>query len=399
MSLDLYNPSAITLAAPVRGPRWTLRIGILGFLLLLVWAHFGEIDQITRAPAQIIAAERTQVVQSPDGGVLSEIYIREGDAVVPGQLLAVLEQSRTQAMTNDSAAKVAALYITLERLEAEIKDRPLAFRRELLEYSQYIANQTNLYQMRRKSIDEDLDALRTSLKLVEQELSMNESLLVTGDVSRVEVLRLRRQVADLAGQITSRRNRYLQEAQAEMTRAQEELRTQTENLRDRTQQLNHTQLKSPAAGVVKNVLVTTVGGVLRAGEVLAEIVPTNSDLIAEAKVSPADIAFIKVGQSATVSLDAYDTAIFGNLPGKVSYISPDTLSDNTADPRQAARQTFYRVQVKLEPVQYPTTDKRSLVSALPGMTASISIKSRERSVLSYLTKPITKTLDNSLGEH
>ena len=388
---------------PMRGPRWTLRIGVLGFIALLVWSHYGEIDQITRAPAQIIAAQRTQVVQAPDGGVLNTLLVREGDTVVPGQLIAMLEQGRTKAMTDDSSAKVAALNIALVRLQAEISGQPLNLRSKVENYSQYadyITNQENLYRARRRSIEQDIESMNGSLQLLEQELQMNESLLATGDVSRADVLRLKRQVADIKGQITTRRNKYLQEAQTEMTRAQEELSTQMQSLRDREQQLRHTELKSPAAGVVKNVLINTVGGVLRAGEAIVEILPTDSDLIAEAKINSSDIAFVQVGQSVTISLDAYDSGIFGTLPGKVSYISADTLTDNSSqDPRQPPKQPYYRVMVKIDPVDASQNDKRSLIKVLPGMTAMVSIKSKERSVLSYITKPLTKTLSNSLGEH
>jgi adhesin transport system membrane fusion protein len=403
MNLEHYSLSYRIRPLPARGPRWIIRVGILGFIALIVWAYVGKIDQTTRAPAQIIAAQRTQVVQAADGGVLTSLLIHEGDVVTAGQLIAVLEQGRSQALTQDSEAKVAALNITLDRLAAEINNRPLNLRSPMASYAKYtdyIINQENLYRVRRRSIEQDLSNLQTNLDLLKQELQMNETLLATGDVSRADVLRLKRQVADIQGQMTTRLNKYLQEAQTDMSRAQEDLNTQTESLRDRNQQLRHTELKSPAAGVVKNVLINTIGGVLRPGEVLVEIVPTDSELTAEAKVSSSDIAFVKLGQSVTINLDAYDPGIFGSLTGKVSYISADTLSDPSAvDLRQPPRQPYYRVMVKIDSSKYLESDKRSLIKVLPGMTASVSIKSKERSVLSYLLKPLNKTLVNSLGEH
>ena len=396
MNLDHYTPQTLVIGAPARGPRWTLRIGILGFTALATWAAISKIDQVTRAPAQIIAAQRTQLVQSPDGGIVKTLLIQEGDAVIAGQLLAELQENRASALTQDTQAKVAALKITLTRLRAEVSGQPLLFDPELREYSQYILNQKALYKRRKQSVNEEVAQLQASLDLVKQELRMNEPLLTSGDISQTDVLRLRRQVSELQGQISSRRNRYFQEAQSELTKAEEDLRSQLEALQDRKQILANTRLEAPAAGIVKNILVNTVGGVMRAGETFAEIVPTNSELIAEAKVSPSDIAFIKVGQHASISLDAYDPAIFGYLPGEVTYISADTL---TGEATSSGRATYYRVLVKLQPHDISVPDKQRFIKALAGMTASVSIKSQERTVLSYLTKPITKTLQASLGEH
>ena len=396
MNLDRYTPQTLMIGPPARGPRWTLRIGIVGFAALLVWAWQSEIDQVTRAPAQIIAAQRTQLVQSADGGTIKTLLVQEGDTVVPGQLLAELQKNRASALTQDTQAKVAALKITLTRLRAEISDKPLRFDANLNQYAEYINNQQALYVRRKQLVNEEVRNLQVSLDLVKQELRMNEPLLVSGDISQTDILKLRRQVSELQGQISSRRNRYFQEAQAELTKAEEDLRSQQEALQDRQQVLANTRLEAPAAGVIKNILVNTVGGVMRAGDTFAEIVPTQSELIAEAKVSPGDIAFVKVGQTAFVSLDAYDPAIFGYIPGEVSYISPDTL---TGEATSSGRATYYRVLVKLQPNALGSPDKQKLVKALAGMTASVSIKSQERTVLSYLTKPIIKTQQTSMGEH
>jgi membrane fusion protein, adhesin transport system len=401
MSSNLTFPTygASPQLPPTRSARLTLRAVVTGFSALLLWAAFSKIDQVTRAPGQLIASKRTQLVQAPDGGVIKTLSVQEGNKVVQGDLLAVLEQSRVQALNNDTDAKIAALRITLARLEAEVSGSPLRFDGELAQHAEYVRSQTQLFRRRKQAIDEDIAVLNSSLDLVNQELQMNEALLAVGDVSRVDVLRLRRQASEIRGQIISRKNRYLQEAQAEMTRSREELDSQMEALRDRRQQLSQTELRAPADGIVKNVLVNTVGGVIRPGEVLAEIVPSDSALIAEVKVSPADIAFVRVGQSATISVDAYDPAIFGYLPGVVSYVSADTLTETgSMDARQGGRQIYYRVQVKLESGGALDAGVRSLIQPMPGMTASISIKSGERSVLSYLTKPIIRTLSTSLGE-
>lgn len=375
------------------GARWILRVTVLALVLLLGWAAVSNIDQVTRAQAQIIPSDRTQVVQAPEMGVIRRLHVKEGDVVKTGQVLVTLEKERAQAAVNDGKAKVAALNITLTRLRAEVYGRPLRFEPEFEGYGEYIRNQKALYHKRKTAIDEDLAAIENILVLARRELRVNRELERSGDVSKTEILRLQRSVAELQAQITNKRNKYFQDAQAEMTKAQEDLSTQTEQLRDRSQLLQHTELVSPADGVIKSIKLTTSGAVVRSGDVVLEILPTKGDLIAEAKISPADIAFIKIGQPASVKLDAYDYSVFGAMGGEVSYVSADTLSEET---RQGPT-FYYRVQVLIREAEFK--DKSgSRIQIRPGMTASVDIKAAERTVLSYLTKPVTKTFAQSLGE-
>lgn len=391
MSSDVYDQ---LLRAQRRGnSRWALRVMILGLAGLLAWSTVAKIDQVTRAPGQVIAAARTQVIQAPDGGVIKTIKVREGDAVKKNQLLASLERSRAQAAVDDTSAKVAALRITVTRLQAEVYETPLRFDPALLAYKEYVRNQTALFNKRRKAIDEDVASLTNMLGLARQELGLNTKLEATGDVSQADVLRLKRTVADIEAQIANKRNKYFQDSQAELTRAQEDLNTQSEQLRDRAQMLEHTDLLAPADGIVKNIFFTTVGGVLRPGEIMMELVPTSSDLVVEAKVSPADIAYVQVGQSAKVKLDAYDYSIFGAMNGEVSYISPDTLEENTAQ----GKQPYYRTLVLIREAEFKRRNQED-IEIRPGMTANIDIKARERTVFSYLSKPVTSTLGQALGE-
>lgn len=365
----------------------------LGLLLLLLWSAVGKIDQVTRAQAQIIAAERTQLVQSSDGGVLTQLHVKEGDVVKAGQLLATLQKERAAAAVSDSSAKVAALHITLARLHAEVYGKPLVFDKELLVYGDYIRNQTDLYNKRQTAFKDDIRAMQDILALGEDELRINRQLEASGDVSRAEILRLQRSVADIRAQLASKRNKYFQDAQAEMTKAQEELSTQTEQLRDRSQVLEHTELVAPIDAVVNNIKVNTLGGVVRPGDTVMELLPTGDNLIAEAKIPPADIAFVSLGQDASVKLDAYDSSIFGALQGKVSYISSDVLTEET---RQGPFM-YYRVRIRLTGAEFKG-DKANEIHLRPGLTASVEIKAMERTVLSYLTKPIAKTFSQSLGE-
>jgi adhesin transport system membrane fusion protein len=380
------------LPAPTGGRR-SLYTMIAGLLALVGWSAVAEIDQVTRAPATLIAAARTQMVQSPESGVVTQIHVREGEAVKTGQLLVTLEKERAQAAVADSSAKVAALRITVTRLQAEVYNKPLRFDPELLKYPEYIRNQTDLYNKRQTAYRDDIQSLQNILELSRAELKINAQLLASGDVSRAEVLRLQRGVADIEAQISNKRNKYFQDAQAEMTKAQEELSTQTEALRDRSQLLEHTELMAPSDGVVNNIRATTRGAVVRPGDVVLELFPTGGDLIAEAKISPADIAFVQPGQSASVKLDAYDSSIFGAIKGQVSYISPDVLTEET----KQGPNSYYRVHILIKENEFKG-DKGRQIELRPGLSASVDIKAMNRTVLSYLTKPITKTLTQSMGE-
>ncbi|WP_312262211.1 HlyD family efflux transporter periplasmic adaptor subunit [Limnohabitans sp.] len=373
--------------------RRSIYLIIGGVAVLLAWASVAEIDHVTRAPAQIIAADRTQIVQSAESGVVTQMHVKEGEQVKAGQLLVTMEKERTQAAVADSRAKVAALRITVARLQAEVYNKPLQFDKELQDYPEYIRNQTDLYNKRQTAYQEDIRSLEKILRLARSELEINMQLLATGDVSRAEILRLQRSVAEIEAQIANKRNKYFQDAQAEMTKAQEELNTQSEQLRDRSQLLEHTELKAPTDGMVNNIRMTTLGAVVRPGDVVLELSPTGGDLIAEAKVSPADIAFIAVGQSASVKLDAYDSSIFGSMKGQVSYISPDVLTEET---RQGPH-SYYRLRILIKEMEFQGK-KANQIHLRPGLSASVDIKAMDRTVLSYLTKPITKTLTQSMGE-
>ena len=365
---------------------------LIGVIVLVVWAYFAQIDQVTRATATVIASARTQDIQAVEGGVLTEILVREGEDVTKGQLVVTLEEERAQAAFANSSSKIAALRAKLSRLEAEIFEKPLKFPDGIKNYREYVENQTQLYDRRRQAIDQDVSSLQKMMVLAQQELSMNEPLLEYGDVSQADVIKLRRQVAEIQAQITNKRNKYFEEAQSEMTKAQEELDSELEQLRDHSQVLEETKLFAPTDGKVNNILITTIGGVVKPGEVIMEILPTSSDLIVEAKVSPVDIAYVKEDQTATVKLDAYDYSIFGAMTGKVTYISPDTLMEQTPK----GEEPYYRVQIKITGAEFAA--RRDEIVIRPGMTASVDIKAQQRSVLSYLTKPLTKTFSEGLGE-
>lgn len=375
-----------------RRARITIWLALLTLTTLGVWAHFSKIDQVTRASATVIASARTQDIQAVDGGVLTQMLVKEGDFVEKGQLLVVLEEARAQAAVDNSATKIAALKAKISRLEAEILNKPLYFSDEVKSFPEYVQNQTELYHRRRQAINQDVQALQKMLRLAQQELAMNEPLLQHGDVSQADVIKLRRQVADIQAQINNKQNKYFEDAQAELTKAQEDLESEEEQYRDRSQVLLEKRLEAPMEGKVNDIKITTIGGVVKPGEVIMQLLPTSSDLVVDAKVSPADIADVKEGQTANVKLDAYDYSIFGTMVGEVVYISPDTLTEQTAQ----GEKPYYRVQIRIKGAGVQARAKDIIIR--PGMTATVEIKARERSVLSYLTKPITKTLSEGLGE-
>ncbi len=369
---------------------WGSAVAIAGFL---IWADWAEIDQITRANGQVIASSRNQVIQAPDGGVLAALPVREGAQVKRGELLARFDKARSEAGYLESAAKAAGLRATVARLQAEIIGGEPKFGPELAQYPDFRATQLALFGKRQAAVREEIGALEQSRALVKEELDMNLPLLKSGDVSRAEILKLQRQAADIQGQITNRSNKYLQEIQTDLAKAQEDLAGVLQVLAQRREYLNSTEIRAPMDGVVRNVRLTTLGGVAKPGEEIMQIVPLNDDMIVEAKVKPADIAFIRPGLPASVKLDAYDYTIYGTLAGEVSYISADTLNEEV----RGTDQPYYRVQIKTG-ANHLVNRRNQRIDIQPGMTATVEIKTGRNTVLRYLTKPITKTINESMGE-
>lgn len=368
-----------------------LMAGVLAVFAL--WAHWAVIDQITRAPGSVIASSKTQVIQSMDGGTISAMHVKEGDTVEAGQILVEFDKTRPEASYLESRARMAGLLATVSRLESEVLGTPLKFSKELADYPEFVQAQTMLHTKRLSAIKEEIEALEGMIALTLNELQMTEPLLKSGDVSMTDVLRLQRQMADLQAQRSNRRNKYFQDAQAELSKAKEDLAGVQQNLAQRKSQVDLTELRAPVRGVVKNVRVTTQGGVIRPAEEVMQIVPLEDALVVQAKVSPSDIAFLRAGQSVSVKIDAYDYTIYGDLSGKLIYISADTL---TEDLRQG-EQPYYRVMVRTDGRRFSAQPNEQL-DIQPGMTATVEVKTGQRTVLQYLTKPVTKTLSQSLGE-
>ena len=377
----------------LKKPRGILLITALILLAFFTWSYFAVIDEVTRALGQVIASSRTQLIQSQDGGVLEDLLVQEGDTVEKDQLLARIDRTRIAAAYAETRSQVAALTARVARLHAELFDTDPKFPPIIDEFPDFAENQRKLLSVRRTSLREEIDSLEKIRSLIERELEMNKPLLKLGDVSMTEVLRLERQAAEYAAQISNKRNQNIQEVQAELSQAREELTATEQLMNQRKYMLDQTDLRAPMKGVVKNVRITTVGGVIRPGEDILQIVPLEDNLQIEAKVSPTDIGFLRLGMPTSIKIDAYDSSIYGDLLGELVFISADTIDEEL----QQGEQPYYRIRVKALSRQFSGRPDETL-DIQPGMTALAEIKTGERSVLKYLTKPITKTLGQSLGE-
>jgi adhesin transport system membrane fusion protein len=365
-----------------------------GFAALAFWASQSDLDQLVRATGQVIPDARTQIIQAADGGVLFELRVQEGQAVKAGQILAVLEKERAQAGFKEIVARVASLRAILDRTNAEISQKPLLFNKQSAAFPEFTTAQAGLYMQRKKTLDEEMGYLQEALANAKEELEMNQKLMKTGDTSRLDLLRSERQVTDLAGRISATRNRYLQEARQDASKAEEELATTQQKLNERQSILNHTDLTSPVGGVVKYLRVNTIGGVLRPGDELMQIAPTDGGFFVEGRVTPSDVGSLKLGLPVTVRVDSFDYSIYGTLKGQLTHISPDTLSEQGS---RGETNVFYRIQVRLDADQSHNPRAQDIVIK-SGMTTSLDIRTGERTVMQYLIKPIFKAFQGAMTE-
>ena len=361
----------------------------LTLVLALAWASWFELDEITRGQGKVIPSSREQVIQSMDTGVLSEMYVREGSLVEKDQVLLQIDDARTGAVFREAQEKLMALSALAARLKAEAYGTALSFPPEVKQETGLVQQETQAYNARKRALSESLRSLDISLSAVTRELSMTEPLVKQGVMSEVELLRLRRQQSDLMGQRAERQNRYLTDANNELVRVASELSQTKENASAREDAFRRTTVRSPMKGVVKNVQVTTVGGVIQAGQPILEIVPTEDEMLVEAYVKPSEVAFLKVGQKAVVKLTAYDFNKYGGLDGVLEHLSPDTLRDERqkkpGNPMEL-EEGLYRIMVRVKESEGMRHGLK--LKPTPGMTASVEIRTGQKSVLEYLFRPL-----------
>ncbi|MFP7754547.1 HlyD family type I secretion periplasmic adaptor subunit [Thermodesulfobacteriota bacterium B35] len=423
--------SAILAQSP-RGGRLILWLVFFLVLFSICWAATSEIEVVTRGMGRVVPSRQVQVVQNLEGGILAEILVEVGDVVEQGQLLLRIDQTRFSAPYRESRARYLALLAKTARLEAEIHDTPFTVPDEVAgEKPEIGRREEELYNSRKQELAASLDVLEQQFRqhkqdlaekearlaeltrtyrLLEKELQMTTPLVADGAVSEVELLRLQRQASQMKGEIdTTRlaiprlryrmtesrqaqketRLAFFNKAKAELADAYAELESLSATAVALEDRLERTQVRSPVRGTVNRVLVNTVGGIIRPGMDLVEIVPLEDTLLVETRIRPADIAFLRPGQPAMVKFTAYDFTIYGGLKAKLEHISADSIADDKDN-------SFYLVRVRTERNFLGSTTHP--LPIIPGMVASVDILTGKRTILSYLLKPVLRARKIALRE-
>lgn len=356
----------------------------IGLLVLLAWAWFFELEEVSTGSGKVIPSSKEQSIQSLEGGILTKLYVSEGEIVKQGQVLAQLDPTRFASNVGESESLLIASKATAARLRAEVNATPLVFPEDVLKIPKLVSEETALYQSRRSNLNDSVSGLSQALVLVEQELAMTEPLVAKGAASEVEVLRLKREANDLRNQMNDIRNQYYVKAREELAKANIDIETQAQVIKGKTDTLQRTVFKSPVRGIVKEIDVMTIGGVIPQNGKLMTIVPLDEQLLIEARISPRDIAFIRPDQEALVKVTAYDYSIYGGLHGKVTVISPDTLRDEVKQD-----QFYYRAYIRTDSDKLINKQGKQF-NITPGMVAVVDIKTGHKTVLDYLIKPFNK---------
>lgn len=413
-----------------RGARLAVWVTLTALLLLLIWAAFARIDEVTRGEGKVIPSRQVQQIQSLDGGIVSEILVQEGQRVEAGQILLKIDPTRFASSLRENQAQAVALQARAARLEALASGKAFTVSEELRALAPALVEQERLaYESRRAELEATIGVARQQLaqrrqelaevqskqqqaaqsyQLTAKELEVTRPLARTGAVSEVELLRLERDVTRFRGErdMASAQLPRIQSSIVEAQRKQEEveltIRNQaraelsetnaklgaltagSEGLADRVKQA---EIRSPVRGIVKQLLANTVGGVVQPGKQILEVVPSDDTLLLETKVAPRDIAFLVPGQPAIVKFTAYDFATYGSLDGKVEQIAADTVTDEKGN-------SFYLVRVRTAKSEVG----EQKLPILPGMMAEVDILTGKKSVLSYLLKPVLRAKQRALTE-
>lgn len=365
---------------------WSLYLMMALLLAAVVWANLAKVDTIVKSQGKVVPDGREQVIASLEGGIIRTVLVREGMLVEQGQELVQLDPTRVEAQQNEGLAKYLAMLAQQSRLQAEASGKPLSFPKELKAEGSLMKAESEVYDSRREALDEALSIHRRNLALAKRELGMAELMSSRGLMSDVEVMRLRRQFNDISLQISERDNRFRQDARIELSRVASEMAQLQEQLVVKRDVLQRTTLTSPVRGLVKNIKIGTIGGVVSPGATVMEILPVGQRVLVEAKIKPADIGFVRVGMPAEVKLTTYDYYTYGGLGGTIEYISPDAIGEpgGTGDNQEGA----YRALVRTDASRLSSNGKP--LSVIPGMTASVEIRTGHRSVIEFLLKPVLK---------
>ncbi|MDX1722915.1 MAG: HlyD family type I secretion periplasmic adaptor subunit [Pseudomonas sp.] len=402
------------------------------FAFCLLWAHFAVVDEVTRGDGKAIPSSRLQKIQNLEGGIVSELFVREGQIVNIGDPLLRLDDTRFASNVGETEADRLALLLRVERLSAEIQDRELLVAEEVREkVPRQAENEEQLFNSRRQQLLDEVAGLeeqltqrrqelrefaskqsqfRSSLELLRQEIRMSEPLVAEGAISPVEVLRLKRAEVESRGQlqattlampraeaaikeverkIDETRSRFRSDALTQLNEARTDLSKIQSTGKALEDRVNRTLVTSPVRGIVKLLLVNTIGGVIQPGSDLVEIVPLDDTLLVETRIRPQDIAFLHPGQEAIVKFTAYDYTIYGGLKAKLEQIGADTVTDDDGN-------SFYVIKLRTNKSHLGSEEHPLLI--IPGMVASVDIITGKKSVLSYLLKPIIRARAEALRE-
>lgn len=375
------------LAQELRGPSWVILLSAASVVVFLIWAALAPISEIVRGQGALVSSSRPQIVQNLEGGILAELMVAQGDVVEAGDVLARLHTTQFQSSVDETEDQITALAVRQLRLEAELAGQfdfrvpdQLAVRTPGL-----VASERALLQARQSDYVSRREGAEQVLAQARREKELLEDLLDRKIVALIEVTRARKSFADAK----TRLDEII--TQTELERAQEysdtlkEMAILRQNLKASRDQLNRTVLTAPLRGIVNNLSVTTIGGVVRPGEEIAQIIPLDEEIFVEAQVKPKDIAGVRPGQAATIKLSAYDYTIFGALKGRVKFISADTFRDET---RKDA-EPHYRVTLAVDRGAF--TDRQRAIELRPGMLADVELHTGEKTVLRYLLKPLYKS--------
>lgn len=398
---------------------------------LVAWAAVAEIDEVTRGDGKVIPSRQIQVLQSQDGGVIREINVRAGDRVEAGELLVRLDRTRSESNLRENQAELMALSVRAARLAALMNRSEFLLEPEWEErVPSIVAQERALYETAREQLElqvqiasEQLEQrqqelaeisarsrqLSRSLALAREELSVTRPMVTSGAVSRVEILRLEREVNQLGGEFEQseaqiqRLRSAIEEARRKLTEVEVEFEsTVREELTDTLSRMNalreagtgltdrvqQTELRSPVDGTVKRLYYNTLGGVVLPGKEVVEVVPADDTLLVEVRIRPKDIAFLVPGQEALVKFTAYDFVVYGGLEGTVEYISADTILDEDGNP-------FYEVQVRTREAGFGNNGDMPII---PGMTVQVDILTGKKTILAYLMKPVLRAKQYALTE-
>lgn len=431
--VDLISDvKATILIQSPRGGRAIIWLTLLLMILLVYWASISEIEEVTRGMGKVIPSSQVQVVQNLEGGILAETYVHEGDIVQKAQLLMRLDSKRFSAPYEEYRSKYLALLAQAARLKAEIEGTPIVFPDEVIsEHNEIARREQQLYDSRKtematrifirqeqvKQRQQELVELKERLTeqsrtyaFLKKEVELNRPLVANGAVSEVEYLRLQREESSLRGQIATTRaavpraESALLEARKEIERTTlefnnkvkeeyNEAQTQLEALSAASSalvdRLDRTSVKSPVYGTVKKIMVNTIGGVIQPGMNLIEIVPLEDTLLVEARIKPSDIAFLTPKQKAMVKFTAYDFTVYGGLEAELEYIGADSTTDEQGN-------SYYLVRVRTK--KNYLEDKNGKLPIIPGMVTTVDIVTGEKTILSYLAKPILRAQQMALRE-